>query len=85
MAAGKPVVASRVAGLMDIVSDLETGILVAPGDKVGLARQTRLLLDDPKRGQLLGEAGRHRAAKFFSVQSMTHAYISLYESVSKPG
>jgi len=83
IAAGKPVIVSRFPGLADIVGDGEAGILVAPGDKVGLARETRLLLDDPTRSRLLGEAGRRRAQERFSVESMAHAYLALYDSTSK--
>ncbi len=83
IAAEKPVVASRLPGLTDILGDEEAGILVAPGDKVDLARKTRLLLEDPKRRAQLGEAGRRRAREHFSVQSMVRAYQSLYESAAK--
>lgn len=82
MAAGKPVVASRLDGLTDIIVDGKTGILVTPGDKVGIARQTRLLLDDPKRSHQLGEAGRRRISESFSVEALAHAYQSLYKSLS---
>ncbi|HJT78841.1 MAG TPA: glycosyltransferase, partial [Gemmataceae bacterium] len=46
MAAGRPVVASRLPETAELVRDGETGLLVPPGDKAALARQTRRLLDD---------------------------------------
>jgi glycosyltransferase involved in cell wall biosynthesis len=61
MAAGRPVVASR--WLAEWVADGETGFVVDPGDKVGLARQTRVLLEDAALRRRLGEAGRRRAAE----------------------
>src|SRR5262249_6599661 len=82
MAAGKPVIASRWPGLTNIIGNGETGVLVAPGDKVGLARQTRLLLDDLNKGRQWGEAGRRRARECFSVEALARAYLSLYESFS---
>jgi glycosyltransferase involved in cell wall biosynthesis len=85
MAAGKPVVASRLPGLADIIADGEAGILVPPGDKVSLARQTRLLLEDPIRSRQLAEAAQRRAREIFSVESMAQAYRSLYESVLNSG
>ena len=50
MAAGLPVIASRVPALAEIVVDGETGFLIEPGNKMELARQTRRLLDDPELG-----------------------------------
>ena len=67
MAAGRPVVASRLADLAEIVVDGETGFLVEPNNKAALARQTRLLLDDPQRRRRMGEAGRQRVAEHFRV------------------
>jgi glycosyltransferase involved in cell wall biosynthesis len=83
MAAGKPVIASRVIGLNDIVVEGVTGGFMTPGDKVGLARQTRPLLEDPAKRFQLGEAGRRRAQEQFSVTAMARAYLDLYESMAK--
>jgi glycosyltransferase involved in cell wall biosynthesis len=81
MAAGKPVVASRLPGLMDIVQDGETGVLINAGDQVSLARQTRKLLDDPDRRRQMGEAGRRRVQEHFSLNSLAQAYAKLYDDV----
>jgi glycosyltransferase involved in cell wall biosynthesis len=78
MAAGRAVIASRCPDLAEIVVDGETGFLVEPGDKAALARQTRLLLDDPIRGQHCGEAGRRRIAEYFSVARLVEACAKLY-------
>jgi glycosyltransferase involved in cell wall biosynthesis len=67
MAAGRAVVASHCPDLAEIVVDGETGFLVEPDNKAALARQTRLLLDDDARRRSMGEAGRRRAADYFSV------------------
>lgn len=58
MAAGKPVVASAVPMLAEVVRDGETGLLVTPSDKLGLARATRRLIDDVALGDRLGQAAR---------------------------
>jgi len=84
MAAGKPVVASRLPGLTEIVQGEETGFLIHPGDKVSLARQTRRLLDDPDRRRQMGEAGRRRALDQFSLNSLAQAYMKVYQSLISP-
>ncbi len=61
-AAGRPVVAGKTLALSEVVVDGETGALFPPGDKPALARQTRLLLDDPGRAHQMGAAGRQRVA-----------------------
>lgn len=85
MAVGRPVVASRLSGLMEVIADGQTGFLVRPGDKVALARHTRLLLDDPGRGREMGEAGCQLAASRFSAASLVQAHARLYELLAGPG
>src|SRR3954452_16712614 len=63
-AAGKPVVASRVGGLGDIVVDDETGVLVPPGDAEALGRALRRLLLDPDERDRMGASARRHAACF---------------------
>lgn len=81
MAAGRPLVASRLPALAEVIRDGETGFLIDPGDKVALARKTRCLLDDPKRGQQMGEAGRQRAARYFAAAQFVDRWACLYEEV----
>jgi glycosyltransferase involved in cell wall biosynthesis len=69
MAAGRPVVASHLPGLAELVVEGQTGYLVRPGDKVELARKTRLLLDHPDLARQMGEAGRHRVAVSFNLSA----------------
>jgi glycosyltransferase involved in cell wall biosynthesis len=82
MAAGRPVVASRLPSLAEVIADGETGLLVPPGNKVEMARQTRLLLDNPERCRLMGAAGQRRAQTHFSVASMVERFARVYEVVS---
>jgi glycosyltransferase involved in cell wall biosynthesis len=79
MAAGRPVIASRLPGLAEIVVEGETGFLVSPGDRVGLARRTRELLVDAERRRRLGEAGRRRVVEHFPVAGMVRRFAYLYE------
>jgi glycosyltransferase involved in cell wall biosynthesis len=80
MAAGRPVVASRLPALAEIVADGRTGFLIDPGDKVALARKTRLLLDDPKRGFQMGEAARQRAEHHFAATQFADRFARFYEA-----
>jgi glycosyltransferase involved in cell wall biosynthesis len=80
MAAGRPIVASRLPALADIVLDGETGFLIDPGDPPALARQTRKLFDDPQRGSLMGEAARQRVGDKFTVAHLVDRFACLYEN-----
>jgi glycosyltransferase involved in cell wall biosynthesis len=64
LAAGKPVVATNVGGVADVVDDGETGLLVEPGDAPACAAAMRRLADDPALRQAMGATGRTRMAKF---------------------
>lgn len=64
MASGRPVIASRIGGLTDIVLDGETGLLVPPGDAAALRAALARLLADPALRERLGQAGRSRVAEF---------------------
>jgi len=63
-AAGKAVVASDIGGLRDVVLDGETGLLVAPGDREGLATALAKLLHDADLRGRMGKAARGRAVDF---------------------
>lgn len=66
MAAGRPVVASRLGGLQFTVADGATGLLFEPGDAVDLARKLETLLDDAVLRQRLGLAGRARFEEHYA-------------------
>jgi glycosyltransferase involved in cell wall biosynthesis len=78
MAAGRPVVATRVASLPEVVADGETGLLVPPGDPEGLADAfARLAADEGLRARL-GAAAARRAADCFSLDAMVEATLAVY-------
>jgi len=64
MAVGRPVIASRIGGLRDIVNDGETGLLVPPGDVEALRTAMQTLLDDPERRERMGVLGRQHVVNF---------------------
>jgi glycosyltransferase involved in cell wall biosynthesis len=82
MAAGRPVVATRLPELEEIIRDGESGYLVPPGDKASLARQTRFLLDDPESGRRLGAAAKKRVAAHFSAAHMVEQLAGIYEQIA---
>ncbi len=64
MASAKPVIATRVGGVPEIVIDGETGVLVAADDPKALAEALMAVLDNPERCESMGRAGRSRAEQF---------------------
>ncbi|MHB2021015.1 MAG: glycosyltransferase family 4 protein [Candidatus Xenobia bacterium] len=80
MAAGLPVVASRVGGLTDVVHDGVTGVLVPPQNPAALAAGIRQILADPGRAEAMGAAGRQRAQEF-SLDLMLQHLDNLYSEL----
>ncbi|HOX39025.1 MAG TPA: glycosyltransferase [Candidatus Brocadiia bacterium] len=68
MACGKPVVASRLSGIPELVSDGETGLLVPPGDPGALFDALVRPLDDPVMGARMGKAGRAKVLREFNAE-----------------
>jgi glycosyltransferase involved in cell wall biosynthesis len=79
MAYGRPVVASAVGGLLDLVVDGETGLLVPPRDVQALRGALERLVRDRRLRRRLGEAGRERARRHFAWPAVTSATIDAYE------
>jgi colanic acid/amylovoran biosynthesis glycosyltransferase len=80
MAHGRPVVAGAVGGLLDLVVDGETGLLVEPGDVAGLRAALERLLGDANLRAQLGAAGRARIAERFSWAAATEATLAAYRA-----
>jgi glycosyltransferase involved in cell wall biosynthesis len=81
MAAGKPVVASRLAPLTEIVVNGETGLLVDPNDPEAFADAMVWLLTHPEEAQQMGRRGRERAYSHFSADRMSDETLSLYNEL----
>jgi glycosyltransferase involved in cell wall biosynthesis len=82
MAYGRPVVAGAVGGLLDLVVDGETGLLVEPGDVRGLREALERLLADGELRRRLGENARRRARDRFSWQRATDLTVGAYEEAT---
>jgi glycosyltransferase involved in cell wall biosynthesis len=78
MAHGRPVVATPVGGLLDLVVDGETGIVVPPRNPAVLRSALDRLLADPELRRRLGLAGRERARTLFSWDHVTDATLAAY-------
>ena len=84
MAAGLPIVATRVDGAPDAVTPGENGWLVDVGDTAAMAKVLRALADDPAMARRMGAAGRARVDEF-SVERMVDALAELYDTLSTRG
>lgn len=78
LASGRAVVASRVAGIPDVVSDGENGLLVSPGDPEALAAALGRLARDPEERRRLGEAAREAASRRLSWPAAAQAFEECY-------
>jgi glycosyltransferase involved in cell wall biosynthesis len=78
MAHARPVVATGVGGLRDLVVDGETGVLVPARDPVALRGALERLLADRGLRRRLGAAGRERARERFSWETVTDATLAAY-------
>jgi glycosyltransferase involved in cell wall biosynthesis len=78
LAAGRAVVASRVAGIPDVVEDGRNGLLVPAGDADGLAAALRRLAADPAARRLLGAEARKRAVRELTWARAAQAFEECY-------
>lgn len=81
MASRKAVVASAVGGVLEIVEDGVTGLLVPPDDASALARAMHGLLCDRDRCDIMGEQGRRRVEARFSIEATGAQLERLYRSL----
>ena len=79
MAYGRPVVAGAVGGLLDLVADGETGLLVPPRDVPALREALERLIGDRELRRRMGEAARERVRTRFAWPAVTDATLAAYE------
>jgi glycosyltransferase involved in cell wall biosynthesis len=80
--AARPVVASRVEGIPEVVIDGETGLLVPAGDAIALAAAIGGLIADPACAQALGARARTLAIERFGVERCVDGYVEVYERIA---
>jgi glycosyltransferase involved in cell wall biosynthesis len=81
MAAGKPVVATRVGGLAESIIDGETGFLVPPQDGVALADSIERLVADPSMARAMGLKGAARVRSHFTIEQMASQNEAYYHAL----
>jgi len=81
MEAARPVVATRVGGIPDLIDDGEQGLVVEPQDPAAFAAAVAQLLRDPERARRMGERGRERRRTEFDIDVMVRRLEALYEEL----
>lgn len=82
MAAGLPVIASRIGALPEVVEDGRTGILVPPNSAVRLSAAMKRLVESPSERAEMGWAGRERFESHFRVERYVAEFTKLYERLA---
>jgi glycogen synthase len=82
-AMGRPVVATRVGGLPEVIESGKTGVLVEPDQPAALAQAVIDLLSDPSRLRAMGDAARSRAEIVFPWKACVDSYLNHYASIQR--
>jgi len=83
MISGKAVVATEVGGVPEVVKDGETAILVKPKDIISMSKAISTLITDKKKRIQLGEYGRTRALKYFTIHNTIYQIENIYDTILK--
>lgn len=81
MYTGRPVVATAVEGVPELVQDGETGILVPPKDVAAISKAIVTILSDNKTAMKLGQAARQRITESFRIEKMIRNLEKVYEEL----
>lgn len=83
MSLGRPVLASRVGGLAEVLVDGETGLLFPPRDPAALAKACRTLVMEPGLGARLGDAAAREQRANFTLETMLDRYLEIYREATE--
>ena len=81
MQMGRPVVASKIEGVPEVVLDGETGILVPAGEPIALFQAIQNVLANPEKAKEMGIKGRERAMRRFTIHQNATQYEDLYREI----
>jgi glycosyltransferase involved in cell wall biosynthesis len=79
----RPIIATRIGGLPEVVVDRKTGLLVAPEDSAELSKAIVYLLEHPEVAVRMGEAGRQRVMNLFSWETCVIEYERLCQQLTR--
>lgn len=82
-AAGKPVIASRIGGIPELIDDGVDGLLFEPGDADELASHMRTLIENPALSEEMGRNGRNKVDERFAMDKYMDSLLGIYERVLK--
>lgn len=82
-ASGKPVVASRIGGIPELVSHESDGLLFEPGDADALGAAMRRLIEDPDAAVEMGRKGRAKVERSYSIDAYMKSLLAIYDRVLK--
>lgn len=81
MSCGRPVIGSRVGGIVNVISDRQDGLLVAPGDRRALADALLAVIRDPGWANQLGASGRRKVEARFRAARTAAVYVEMFEEL----
>ena len=81
MACERPVVSTRVGGIVDVVVDGETGLLVSPSNPEELSEAINRILSNHELGERMGKTGRRRVERMFTWKRVADETLSLYREM----
>ncbi|MFH0777202.1 MAG: glycosyltransferase, partial [Candidatus Eisenbacteria bacterium] len=81
MGAGKPVIASRIYGIPEVIREGSTGYLVSPGDPASLLEAMERMASNPEEAREMGGAGRLVLEEGFTAQEMARQVECVYDSL----
>jgi glycosyltransferase involved in cell wall biosynthesis len=84
MAAGRPIVASRVGGIPEMITDGENGYLVDAGDEAALAERLAALLNAPELCEKMGAASREIARQRYDPAAVARQTVEAYRQALQP-
>jgi glycosyltransferase involved in cell wall biosynthesis len=81
-AMARPVIATTIGGIPEVVEDGVTGLLIPPREAGALAEKIRMVLDDPSLAKRLGLAARAHIEKNYSLDAMGQRLLAIYEKAA---
>jgi glycosyltransferase involved in cell wall biosynthesis len=81
LASGKPVIASRVSDIHDLLIERKNAMLVKPGDSEEIVRAAEYLMDNPETAERIGEAGRQVATSLFDYRAQGKSLFSFLKEL----